>query len=291
LNETADIATNSSSSIANLSTETNTSEMENKETTTSSLSTTNTSRYFSINTDMMKPVLYLIDPVSDKIITIDLSLDAQYPNGSMPLHTLITPDGKKAYLSTMSSDTAPATILALRIGQIDWNSGKADVTITNVMNISQPGAKPLSTNIQNLTSNTTQPVIAKMWIPNNIQIHGPTLHPSGKFAYFTQWTDNKIRVIDVANDSLASIDPIQIDQDNTTQWLHGVFFSPSGDKALAPHYFFDGNHVHLFDVNKETGDLTNPQTITLGNNISYAAFPHFVTWINDTHAITSTQHL
>lgn len=99
----------------------------------------------------MKPVLYLIDFTGDKMITVDLSKDPQYPNGSMPLHTLITPDGKKAYLSTMSSDTAPATILALHVGDIDWNAGTADVRITNVMEISELGTKPSTpTNVQTL---------------------------------------------------------------------------------------------------------------------------------------------
>ena len=88
-----------------------------------------TSHPFSINTDMMRPVLYLIDPISDTIITVDLSTNPKYPTGSMPLHTIITPDGKKAFLSTMSSDTAPATILALDINNIDWQAGKADVAI------------------------------------------------------------------------------------------------------------------------------------------------------------------
>lgn len=256
---------------------------------TTSASMADVNQIFSINTDMMSPVLYLINPQNDKIITVDLSQNQQYPNGSMPLHTLITPQGNKAFLSTMSSDTAPATILTLDIGDIDWEAGKANVSISNVINISEPGTKPSIPDIKNHTTNTTQPIIEKMWFPSGVQIHGPTLHPSENFAYFTQWTDNMIRVLDVNNGSLASADPIQID--NATEWLHGVFFNPSGNKALAPHYFFEGNHLHLFDVNGETGELTNPIEIILGNNSAYAAFPHFVTWVNDTHAITSTQQL
>jgi hypothetical protein len=278
---------NNQSVVPTNNTDQNTVETSPNTTASANLSETNSS--FSINTDMMRPVLYLIDPASDKIITVDLSQDPKYPNGSMPLHTLINPEGNKALLSTMSSDTAPATILALKIGKIDWESGKADVSISNVTRIAEPGTKPIITNIQNHTTNQTQPIIAKMWIPNNIQIHGPSLHPSGNFAYFTQWTNNMIRVIDLNNGSLATSDPIQID--NVTQWLHGVFFNPSGDKALSPHYFFEGNHLHLFDVNNETGELTNPVEITLGNDAAYAAFPHFVTWINNTHAITSTQQI
>ena len=127
-------------------------------------------------------------------------------------------------------------------------------------------------------------------MPQNVQIHGPSLHPTCKFAYFTEWTDNgKIRVLDVDKGTLAESDPIQYG--DTTAWLHGVFFNPSGDKALAPKYHFEGNYLVLFDVDKETGQLSNPVKVILGSESQYAAFPHFVTWIDDTTAITSTQQL
>ena len=249
-----------------------------------------TSHPFSINTDMMRPVLYLIDPISDTIITVDLSTDPKYPTGSMPLHTVITPDGKKAFLSTMSSDTAPATILALDINYIDWQAGKADVDITNVIEIAEPNTIPPTPPVQNGTDDDTQPIIASLWFPQNVQIHGPSLHPTCKFAYFTEWTGNgKIRVLDVDKGTLAESDPIQYG--DTTAWLHGVFFNPSGDKALAPKYHFEGNYLVLFDVDKETGQLSNPVKVILGSESQYAAFPHFVTWIDDTTAITSTQQL
>ena len=249
-----------------------------------------TSHPFSINTDMMRPVLYLIDPISDTIIDVDLSTDPKYPTGSMPLHTLITPDGKKAFLSTMSSDTAPATILALDINYIDWQAGKADVAITNVIEIAEPNTIPPTPPVQEHPDDDTQPITASLWLPQNVQIHGPSLHPTCKFAYFTEWTDNgKIRVLDVDKGTLAESDPIQYG--DTTAWLHGVFFNPSGDKALAPKYHFEGNYLVLFDVDKETGQLSNPVKVILGSESQYAAFPHFVTWIDDTTAITSTQQL
>ena len=128
-----------------------------------------------------------------------------------------------------------------------------------------------------------------MWFPQNVQIHGPSLHPSCKFAYFTEWTSNKIRILDVDKGTLAESDPIQYGY--KTKWLHGVFFNPSGDKALAPKYHFEGNYLVLFDVDKETGQLSNPVKVILGSESQYAAFPHFVTWIDDTTAITSTQQL
>src|SRR5919197_943903 len=79
---------------------------------------------FMIGTDMMKPDLYLINTDSDKINTdsdkrvkLDLTKDPKWPGG-LPLHTIIIRDGHKAYLSVMSSDKDPLTILALRINKI-----------------------------------------------------------------------------------------------------------------------------------------------------------------------------
>jgi hypothetical protein len=114
--------------------------------------------------------------------------------GGMPLHTVITADGSKGYLTVMSSDKDPLTILALRINKIDWNNNTADVKITKVMRAGEPGDKP-----HMLVPPQTDPnqPITDVWKPGNHQLHGPTMHPSGKFVYFTDWTDNKIRVVDV----------------------------------------------------------------------------------------------
>jgi DNA-binding beta-propeller fold protein YncE len=73
---------------------------------------------FMISTDMMQPQLYLTNIETDQRIGIDLSKDPLWPGG-LPLHTLIKPDGSKAYLTVMNSDKDPLTILALRIGHAD----------------------------------------------------------------------------------------------------------------------------------------------------------------------------
>lgn len=126
-----------------------------------------------IGTDMMKPDLYLINMESDQRIRLDLTKDPKWPGG-MPLHTIITANGDKAYLSVMSSDTDPLTILALRIGKIDWKADAADVTITTVMRLEEPGSKPSM--LVPTQTDPKQPVTA-LWKPSNHQLHGPTLHP------------------------------------------------------------------------------------------------------------------
>ena len=246
------------------------------------------SRNIMISTDMMQPHLYLTNIDTDKRIKIDLSRDHQW-SGGLPLHTIITPDGRKAYLSVMNTDDKPLTILALQIGNIDWRNGTADVRITKVMLAGDPGIKPSM--LVPTETDPNQPVTA-LWTTsvNNHQLHGPTAHPSWKFVYFTDWTDNKIRVVDVDKDELAAVDPIR---DGTlTRQLHGVFFNPNGTLALAPGYYYDMNQVILFKVNEQDGNLTVDKVIPLTvseENKEYAAFTHFVTWLDNRRAITSSQ--
>jgi hypothetical protein len=243
---------------------------------------------FMIGTDMGHTDLYFFNMDTDQRIKVDLSKDPMWPGGGA-LHTIITPDGSNAYLSVMSSDKDPATFLALSIDKLDWKAGTADVKITKVMRAAEPGEKP-SFLIPTQTD-PNQPVTA-LWTTsvNNQQLHGPTMHPSGKFVYFTQWTDNKIRVIDVDKDELAGVDPIQYG--TRTRQIHGVFFNPSGDLALATGYFYDMNEVTLYKVDKKTGNLTLDKVVPLTiseKDKEYAAFTHFVWWLDDRYAITSSQ--
>jgi len=242
-----------------------------------------------IGTDMGHTDLYLFNMDTDQRITVDLSKDPMWPGGGA-LHTIITKDGSKAYLSVMSSDKDPATFLALRINKLDWKTGTADVKITKVMRAAEPGEEPSFLIPTETDSNQPVTDLWKVTRVNGQQLHGPTLHPSGKFVYFTQWTDNKIRVIDVDKDELAAVDPIQYG--TRTRQIHGVFFNPSGDLAMATGYYYDMNEMTLYKVDKQTGNLTLdkvvPLTVSEKDN-EYAAFTHFVWWLDDRYAITSTQ--
>ena len=245
-------------------------------------------RNLMIGTDMMRPVLYLFNTASDQMITVDLTKDRMWPGGR-PLHTVILPDASKSYLSIMSSEKDPLTLLALGIEKVDWDAGTADVRITNVMRLEEPGTPPsilIPTQID-----PSQPV-PDMWKPANQQLHGPTIHPNGRFIYFTQWTDNKIRIIDVATDKLAPFDPIQYG--TLTRQMHGVYVNPSGNIALGTGYYFDINFLTSYRVDPKTGALKLDKLIPLmidEKRKEYAAFTHFVIWLDDRYAITSSQQM
>ncbi len=242
-----------------------------------------------ISTDMGKPVLYLINTNTDDMITVELGDDPKWPGGA-PLHSLVTPDASKVYLTLMSSDTDPLSIVAISLSDINWQKNTVSAKITNVMIIEESGAKP-SMLIPEETD-PRQPVVASMWIPGNHQLHGPTILPNADYAYTTQWTDNKIRVIDTATDKLASVDPIQ---DGTfTRQVHGIFPNSIGTVGLGTGYYFDMNYLTVYDINQRTGDLALTGMIPLTideDEKTYGAFTHFVSWIDDRYAITGTQQL
>jgi DNA-binding beta-propeller fold protein YncE len=242
-----------------------------------------------IGTDMGHSNLYLFNMDTDQRIKVDLSQDPMWPGGGA-LHTVITKDGKKAYLSVMSTEKDPATVLVLKVDVLDWEAGKADVKITKVLRAGEPGEDP-SFLIPTQTD-PKQPV-TDLWKVTRLQgkqLHGPTIHPNGKFIYFTEWTDNKIRVVDVDKNEWAAVDPIQYG--TRTRQIHGVFFNPSGDLAIATGYYYDMNEMTVYKVDKETGNLTIEKVIPLTiseKDKEYAAFTHFVWWLDDRLAVTGTQ--
>ena len=242
-----------------------------------------------ISTDMGKPVLYLINTNTDDMITVELGDDPKWPGGA-PLHSLVTPDGSKVYLTLMSSDTDPLSIVAISLSDIDWQRNTVSAKITNVMTIEESGSKPSM--LVPEETDPRQPIVASMWIPENHQLHGPTILPNERFVYTTQWTDNKIRVIDTTTDKLASVDPIQFG--TFTRQIHGIFSNSIGTIGLGTGYYFDMNYLTVYDINQRTGDLVLTGLIPLTvdeDKKTYGAFTHFVSWIDDRYAITGTQQL
>jgi hypothetical protein len=242
-----------------------------------------------INTDMGRPVVYLINTENDCLITVDLSRDAKFPGG-LPLHTLLTPDGTHAYLTMMGSKQDPLRILVLHLAAVDWATGTAQITITKVLDVEGADVAPAMLTAAQV--DPRQPVVSSLWVPGHQQLHGPTLLPGGQFAYATQWTDNKVRVIEVAQDRLAAVDPIQYG--TLTRQMHGVFPNPSGHLALGTGYYFDLNAVTLFEVNATSGGLRLAAVVPLvidEKRKQYAAFSHFVAWVDDRYAVTGTQQL
>ena len=129
---------------------------------------------FMIGTDMGHTDLYFFNMDTDQRIKVDLSQDPMWPGGGA-LHTVITADGKKAYLSVMSSEKDPATVLALQINSLDWKAGKADVKIKKVIRAAEPTEEPSFLVPTQTDSNQPVTDLWKVTRVNGQQLHGPTI--------------------------------------------------------------------------------------------------------------------
>ena len=258
-------------------------------TQTTTTMTKTTSPNLLINTDMGKPVLYLINTHTDAMIEVNLENDPKWPGGA-PLHSIATLDGSKVYLTLMSSDDDPLSIVAISLSNINWQTGSASAKITNVMTIEKAGSKPSM--LVPTETDPRQPIVASMWVPGNHQLHGPTILPNGNYVYTTQWTDNKIRVIDTKTDKLATVDPIQFG--SFSRQIHGIFPNSMGNIGLGTGYYYDMDYITMYDINSQTGDLNLVGLIPLTvseDKKTYGAFSHFISWIDNRYAITGTQQL
>ncbi|MCE2595059.1 hypothetical protein K6Y31_09540 [Motilimonas cestriensis] len=232
--------------------------------------------------DMMESEIILINVDNDIIIQQRLDALSGWPGGR-PQHVLISPNAKWLYVTTDASTTHAANIVVIKVNNYAWKQGFVELEVTKVLQ-----AEPANTSSSYNTPTQTSPLqpIASWTQPAMTQIHGPTILPYSKYVYFTQWSDNKVRVIDTKTQEFASVDPIVID--NVTEQTHGVYFNKSGTLGLSTGYYYDDGDIDLFDVDKKTGALTLQKKIRLGDEQAYAAFTHFNTWIDERYAVTAS---
>jgi len=232
--------------------------------------------------DMMEAELILINVKNDIMLQQCLDCLRGWPGGR-PQHAVVSADAKTIYVTIDASADAAAQVVILKVKKYHWKKGFANLKV--VKSLLAENAGTLSTfNIPTQTS-YKQP-IASWTQPAMTQLHGPTILPYSNYIYFTQWTDNKIRVVDAKKRTFAAVDPIIIE--GVTDNSHGIFFNKSGTLGISTGYYYDNHDIDLFKVNKKSGALKFKKKIHLGDETSYAAFTHYNTWLDERYAVTAS---
>ncbi|SFM50945.1 hypothetical protein SAMN05421880_1197 [Nitrosomonas nitrosa] len=110
--------------------------------------------------------------------------------------------------------------------------------------------------------------------------------PYSDFLYFTEFTSDRVRVVNHKTNEFASVDPISIP--GYTEQTHGINFNKSGTIGLGTGYFFDNSVIDVYKSNRETGELQVVGQIMLGDEKRHAAFTHFVYWLDERYALTAS---
>ncbi|MGG7056217.1 YncE family protein [Nitrosomonas sp. ANs5] len=231
-------------------------------------------------------MVYLFNYEEDKVITLDPRNLQGWP-GDIPLqHTLILPGADKLYITSDNTDDHPAYIIALNVYGIDWDNNTVSLSVESVLQTEAPGTPAELPYVEQ--TNPKQPI--PTWVTARAtQIHGPTLLPFTDYAYFTKWTSDEVRVIDLKTSDFANVDPIIIP--GYTEQTHGINFNKSGTIGLGTGYFFDNNVIDVYTVNRQTGALNPVKQVMLGDEKRYAAFTHFVYWLDERYALTASMQL
>lgn len=236
--------------------------------------------------DYHNGMVYLFNYENDKLVIVDPTTLPGWP-GNVPLqHTVVMPDGKKIYITSDNTPDHPSYIIALGVNEINWDTRQASLSVDAVLTADSPN-KP--SELPFVTPVNQVQAIPNWLVGRGTQIHGPTLLPYSDFLYFTEFTSDRVRVINHKTNQFVSFDPIVIP--GYTEQTHGVNFNKSGTIGLGTGYFFDNSVIDIYKPNRETGELQTVGQIMLGNDKMHAAFTHFVYWLDERYAVTASMQL
>lgn len=234
--------------------------------------------------DYHSGMVYLFNYENDKLIIIDPTSLAGWP-GNVPLqHTVVLPEGNKIFITSDNTQDHPSYIIALKVEDINWDIGTVSLIVEAVMVADTPGTPsefPFVEPVNNVQA------VPNWLIGRGTQIHGPTLLPYSDYLYFTEFTSDRVRVVNhKTNELVSNLDPIVIP--GYTEQTHGINFNRSGTIGLGTGYFFDNSLIDVYKSNRETGELQPVGQIMLGDEKRHAAFSHFVYWLDERFAVTAT---
>ena len=231
-------------------------------------------------------MIYILDYSKDALVIVNPLSIGGWP-GDLPLqHTVISPDGKTLHVTTDNTADDPAYLITLKVKRIRWKHGTADLRVRKVAAFDEPDTPAELPFVEPV--NSVQAVPA--WLrAGGTQLHGPTRLPYSDYIYFTSWTNDKVRVWNAKRNKFAKVDPIQIP--GYTEQTHGIVFNSSGTLGLGSGYFFDNRVIDLYKVDRKSGQLEAEKQIVLGNDEAYAAFSHYVFWLDERYAVTATMQL
>lgn len=229
--------------------------------------------------NMMTSELVLVHGEEDMMVMVPLAdLDGWQP--AQPQHSWITADEKTVYVATDAVRPFNATIVVLRLGEIDWEAMTADVQIQQILPL-EPAGTP--SDIPNVAqTDPSQPIQA--WTrPLYTQTHGPTFLPHSKFTYVTHYTDDRVRGFKMKTDGTLEQRVLYSERDLTRQ-THGVNFNNKGTVGLGVGYDYDMSEVRVYRANRLSGKVKVTDTIKLGTDEEYGAFAHYAAWLDDRYA-------
>jgi len=229
--------------------------------------------------NMMSKELVLVNAEEDKLAKVVLG-DVVGWKPATPQHALMAPDEQTVYITTDALPPFRASIVVLRVNDIDWDCGTAEVELLQIVALDVVGTPSDMPNV--VQTDPSQPIMP--WTrPLYLQTHAPTLRPHTDFLYVAHYTDDRLRGYRIRRDGTLDQCVLYSDRDLTRQ-THGVSFNDAGTVGLGVGYDYDMGELRIHHADAVTGELRVTRTIRLGTTTKYGAFVHHAAWIDDRYA-------
>jgi hypothetical protein len=233
--------------------------------------------------NMMRCEMVLINSDTDQMAKIQLSQLRGWSPATCQ-HTWISSDEKMVYVTTDAVPPYKASIIAVKLGNIDWANQIADATILQTLDM-DPSGTP-SRFLPVTQTSPDQPIMP--WSrPAYTQTHAPTILPHSKFVYVTNYTDDRVRGLKVKADG-SLVPKVLYSQPDVTRQTHGVNFNEAGTVGLGVGYDYDIGEVRVYKPNRRNGHVEVVNKIRLGDNQNYGAFAHYAVWLDNRYAFMGT---
>ncbi|OQW49150.1 MAG: hypothetical protein A4S09_03545 [Proteobacteria bacterium SG_bin7] len=195
------------------------------------------------------------------------------PVDGQPVHTVLHPNKKVAYVTMSGNTTLPLRLLII---DLNWKNGVPKATLAQSVQILPAKTKDVSDAYCCRKKEM-------MGDPYTQEGHGPQITDDGKYLVFSVLTSNQLRVFDTESKKLVGT-PIS---GSGLKGPHGFYPNPSATKAATTQYEMNGDKVFILDFDKATGKASIKHVVKLVSNTKgkkvRGAYTHTIRWLDDTH--------
>lgn len=217
----------------------------------------------------------LMDVGADKMWHFPLNSMAGGPVLGQPMHAALSPDKKNVYITVGGNKDLPLRLLTL---SVDWSGAAPQVAITRTTEVLQANTLGPQSPSANLCGNAGMTQVDRALQEG----HGLSLSPNGRWLYFSELNNNRLRVFDTKTGEFVGA-PLTHAALKTP---HGVYPNRSLTRAVSTQYQLQGHQVSLWKLNPETGAMQFDRAVTLVDQKARCAFTHTAAWINDSQFYT-----
>jgi len=181
------------------------------------------------------------------------------------MHTALTPDHKKVYVTMGGNDELTMRLVVIGL---TWRNRVPSARVVKTLDMVPAGKRGNEAN--GASCHPGGPGIRQ-------EGHGTQITRDGRYLTMSELQNDRVRVLDTRTDTFVG----EASEHPSLFAPHGLYPNPEATIAAAPQYWFDYAGVSLWRMDEVTGALSYHSTITLAQGGLRGAYLHTARWLDD----------